>query len=270
MAFAHILVSAHHTAPQPGIEFAREKGLGFEIPALVFPNAWRPLSTTVENYQHWMSGFTGVRTVHGPVIDMNPVSVDPLIRSASRQRYQSAVEAADAMGCTTLVFHTQYTPIYPAARITEGWISALVDYWQEMQETVLAQHPGVVCVLENFLDPTPDVVLEIVSRANCPNLRACLDVGHVNLFSDVSSTRWIDELGPWLHHVHLHNNVDGDDHLAFGEGNVPLEEILETLAESRHPYQLVLELFDHEALLASHTWFEGWCQRHRVPTSVAH
>ena len=41
---------------------------------------------------------------------------------------------------------------------------------------------------------------------------------------------WIGPLAPWLRHVHLHNNSGGWDlHDPLGEGNIPMEQVLDTL-----------------------------------------
>lgn len=56
-------------------------------------------------------------------------------------------------------------------------------------------------------------------------------MGHAN--TTVSKTPpldWIAPLSPWLRHVHIHNNFgDWDLHNPLGEGNIPMEQVLDAL-----------------------------------------
>jgi sugar phosphate isomerase/epimerase len=269
VAIQRIITSGATQDPWESLAFAKAHTLGFEIPSWVSPYAWQHFQQTEASYQKACEGWDGVKTLHGPVIDMNPVSVDPLIKIASRERYQRTLELAERLGVTTVVFHTQWTPIYSSARIEAGWLSSLVDYWQETAEKTLSAYPGLTCVIENYLDASPELMATLAERINHPQVKLCLDIGHVNLFSEIPSTTWIDVFGAHLYHVHCHNNAgDGDDHNAFHEGTVPLETIFTALIESPHRYQMVLELFNHQALEQSYAWLHQWATETQLITHL--
>ena len=78
--------------------------------------------------------------------------------------------------------------------------------------------------LENTLEQTPDALARLAERlpANCG---LCFDVGHWHAMADGVNKRdleaWLDALGPFIRHLHLHDNHGrGDEHLAPGQGGI--------------------------------------------------
>ena len=51
----------------------------------------------IKKYQQALAGFKLPVTMHGPVFDVNAVSLDPEIGELSRQRYEQAIECALAL-----------------------------------------------------------------------------------------------------------------------------------------------------------------------------
>ena len=76
--------------------------------------------------------------------------------------------------------------------------------------------------MENVFDGFPDYIREVIRQVDHPSFGVCLDVGHAHAFSSIPITQWIDELGPYIRHIHIHDN-DGtrDSHLAIGAGTIP-------------------------------------------------
>ena len=108
------------------------------------------------------------------------------------------------------------------------FVAQSVAFWREFLPEV-PEHMTIA--LDNVMDPGPDMLAQIMAQGDEPRLGVCLDVGHAN--TTVSSTAvpdWIGPLAPWLRHVHLHNNSGGWDlHDPLGEGNIPMEQVLDTL-----------------------------------------
>jgi len=72
------------------------------------------------------------------------------------------------------------------------------------------------------------MLLEIAEGVNDARLRLCLDVGHVNAYSDVPVETWLRILAPHISHFHIHSNAgDADTHSAPGEGSVDVEAIMD-------------------------------------------
>lgn len=167
-------------------------------------------------------------TLHGPFLDLNPVSYDSAIAAASRTRYEGACQAAAALGAGKVVFHSCF---FPDIYYTEDWVEKNIAFWMDFAD----HHPDQTLLLENVYDKRPEPLRRIVEGANRDNFRLCFDIGHANRFSDLPVTDWVDTYGSWTAHLHVHDNKgDADSHLGLGRGNIPFEKVL-TACKKLHP-----------------------------------
>ena len=162
---------------------------------------------------------------HAPFNELCPAAIDPLAVSLARHRYAQALAAARDWGCRLLVVHTGFIPwvYYP-----EWFVEKSVEFWREF----LPQVPeGMVLCLENVMEPSPQIPVDIIRRVDDPRLRLCLDVGHVNCYSSVPISQWMAQWGDALSHLHLHNNnASMDSHGGLSRGSLPMEEIIRGIA----------------------------------------
>ena len=162
---------------------------------------------------------------HAPFNELCPAAIDPLAVKLAQHRYTQAVQAAQEWGCRKLVVHsgfipTVYFPVWFVERSVQFWRTFLVQFPVQM----------VLC-LENVMEPSPQMLVDIVRQVDDPRLRLCLDVGHANAeLSHTPVEEWVDQCRPWLSHLHLHNNEGGWDlHDALDRGTVDMEKILRSL-----------------------------------------
>lgn len=235
-----------------GIGFALENRLDYELPAFYYPENLDNGAAEIAKYNELLADFKGILSMHGPIFDTNVVSLDPEILKISRHRYLQAINIAKELGVRYLVFHTQWTPIYTAASANKQWLSKMADYWEEM----IAEHlegSHLTVLLENFLDPTPEHMMSLLSRVSSQHLKACLDTGHVNIFSEMAPIDWIRELGSQVVYIHAHNN-DGelDSHDSFEKGLIDMESFLNHLALLPQKIHLAIETNTVEGLTHSY------------------
>ena len=84
----------------------------------------------------------------------------------------------------------------------------------------------IIC-LENVMESDPAWMRDIVKEVDDPRLAICLDVGHANVCSRIPVSGWLETLGPWIRHFHIHNNDSrADTHSSLGQGNIPIEDVL--------------------------------------------
>ncbi len=237
---------------EQGIAFTIEKRLDYELPTFYFPENLDNKDVEIARYRRLLADFRGVLSMHGPIFDTNVVSLDPEIEKISKFRYMQAINVAQEMGVRYLVFHTQWTPIYPAANATKQWLAKVTDFWEQL----VAEHlegSNLTVLLENFLDPTPDTLNTLLSRIGSPHLKACLDTGHVNIFSELSPVDWIRELGSQVAYIHTHNNNgEIDSHDAFGSGLIDMDGFLNHLALLPQKVHVAIETNTLEALESSY------------------
>ena len=158
--------------------------------------------------------------LHAPFNELFPCAIDKKARALAADRYRQAIELAKTYGATKVVIHGGYNPwIYFPVWYTEQSIF----FWKEF----LQEDMGVEIVLENVLETDPQWLVDIVKGVDDPRLKLCLDIGHVNAYSEISVMDWLESWAPCLSHFHVHNN-DGsrDQHNGLDDGTIPMKELL--------------------------------------------
>ena len=200
---------------------ARRYGLGIEIAE--FCTAWNMDEQFETTHVAVTKELTGVgrRLLHAPFNELFPCAIDPKARQLAAFRFSQAAALAQAYDAGKLVLHGGFNPqmYYP-----QWYVEQSVLFWKDFLKTL---PEGLTICVENVLEPTPDMLLDIVRGVEDPRIRLCLDVGHVNAYSKIPAKTWLTECGAYLSHLHIHNN-DGtwDTHSALYEGTLPIRELM--------------------------------------------
>ena len=166
-------------------------------------------------------------SVHGPFLDLNTTSWDPLIASATMTRFEQGYRAAKILGADTIVFHSCFVPNF---NFLQGWSERVIDFYERFLD---GKDDSIRVVMENVMDPVPDGFAEVCEGIRHPAFGICLDIGHAHCYAKVPVAEWLRTLSPWIRHIHLHDN-DGtrDAHLALGQGTIPLADIAGLIPEN--------------------------------------
>lgn len=200
--------------------FAREYGFGLEIAE--YSTAWnmdRRFEVTDPRVKESLKGISR-SILHAPVNELFPCAVDEKARELAAYRYRQAIDLAKRYGSQKIVIHGGYTPwfYHPA-----WYVSQSISFWKQF----LNENPDVNIVLENVLETTPDLIVDIVEGVNDPRFQMCFDVGHINAYSYVPILDWLEACAPWVGHIHINNNNGREDgHNGLYEGSVPMKEVL--------------------------------------------
>lgn len=237
-----VLLSAGPHNIEGCVALARERMLGIEVTAFSYPDLldadWQ---ATVERYRPLLADVPGPLALHGPYFDMAPGSLDRRVNQVCMERYQHAIRVAQDLGAGIVVFHANFIASLKNASYRASWQQRNVDFWGYMAQYA-CQHDVVIAV-ENMWEFDPDIIGDVLKLVDHPNLRACLDIGHTHLFSDVPLADWLAALGPYLIHIHLNNNDDvTDTHQALQDGAIDYRAILPTLRALPNPPTLTLEM----------------------------
>ena len=202
---------------------ARRYGLGFEVTAFCMAAALED-NDAVAAVEAETAGLDRL-WLHAPFAELHPCAIDPLARDIAAQRYRQTIAMARRLGIKRIVIHDGYVPF---VYFPEWFVEQSVRFWRGFLPEV---PEDMTVALENVMDDGPDMLADIMKGVNDPRLGVCLDVGHAN--TTVSKTPlldWIAPLATWLRHVHIHNNFgEWDLHNPLGEGNIPMEQVLDTL-----------------------------------------
>lgn len=248
-----VLLSAGPRNVEDVVRLAVNYGLGVELLTFALPDIldgdWRK---TVSDMQSLLSPVRGMITLHGPFFDMAPGSFDNRINALVMDRYRQALDIAQMLGAKIVVFHANFIASLKNEDYRTGWQKRNISFFKDVAEYAAAR--GVIAAVENMWEFDPDIICDVLAGVNHPNLRACLDIGHASLFSEVPVDTWLQTVEPWLVHTHLNNNDNIlDVHRAFGDpaGVLNYNDILAKLRALPNPPSMTLEMDNTADMLAS-------------------
>ncbi len=228
-----------------------EYPVGLEVISFSIGSVLDELEDSINYYEKELGGLRGgvPLTFHGPFLDLFPGSCDERVKNLARERFEASYKAAQAFGVRQMIFHTGYIPNYYP---DQYWLLNTIEFWRDFLNDKLETHTFYI---ENVLDPDWELLKQIVDQINHPHFKVCLDVGHVNVYSQKDVSEWIKVLGERIGYVHLHNN-DGtkDSHNGLQKGTLPMREILRLLKRYAPNAHLSLEIGNERELRDSLAW----------------
>jgi sugar phosphate isomerase/epimerase len=203
----------------------------------------------IQSEQHWESRFTlhkairaqfeGPIAIHGPFLGMEYAHLDHLIRAVVHRRLDMTFDVAVKLKASRIVLHSGYTSEMDLFKLQDQWLKKNVEFWQrEIQRWADA---GILIVLENDTEKSPDLLVRLVNEVDNPFLGLCMDIGHQHMFSELDALEWVRRMDHRLSHVHLHDNDrTGDNHWSIGRGTIDFEPFYTALL--RHVPQATISL----------------------------
>jgi len=250
-----LAITTHARNIAQPLNLAREHHIGIEIQVYgydpdLLDGDWRDL---VAQHKALLRGFEGEIALHGAFYDMYSASIDRQIAALTRKRYLTNLHIAAELGARNVVFHANYLPALRHPRYLQDWTQRQVAFWSDLTDE--ARRLGLVIALENMWEPEPSIIAQVLEQVGSPHLAACLDVGHVYLYSDsLPFSAWLERLGDRLAHCHINNNRGlYDEHLPLDAegGIIDYQVILPMLRALPHPPLISLEMEDLKDLARS-------------------
>ena len=227
-------------APDAG-DLARRFGLGIEIAE--YCTAWNmddKFSETDASVSKKIDGISR-RALHAPFNELFPCAIDPIARRLAAQRYKQAIKLAADYGADRVIIHGGYNSqmYYPVWYTQQSAV-----FWREFMEEMSGDM--MIC-LENVFETEPGMIADIIRDVSDPRLRMCLDVGHVNAYSQISPLKWLEDCADIIGHFHMHNNMgDYDMHNGLNDGNIPMKELFDAADRLCPDATLTLEVLTAE------------------------
>ena len=237
-------------------QWAEQLGCGLELHTFVDPAVLAgDVAGMIAAHRRLLDNFGGAIGFHGAFYDMMSGSLDPSVVELTRQRYRQNLSVAQALKGEYVVFHANYMGSFKLINYRSGWHRRQVAFWKSF--AIETEDNGLCLLLENMWADDPAIVADILDEIDHPNLRACLDVSHVVLYSTHSVSSWIDTLQPWLYCCHLNNtNGEQDLHWPLGQGIIDYDLILDHLRRLPSPPCMTLEMPDWSTISESLGYFE--------------
>jgi len=178
-------------------------------------------------------------TFHAPFMDLRPAALDNKIRQASLERLKQVFELAPYFHPRRIVCHPSYDHRYYVS-CDDEWLAAGAATWNEL--IGLAEKAGTIIALENVYERDPYILRRLFEILASDYICFCFDTGHFNVFSRTPLKLWMQVLGDYLGHVHLHDNHGkADEHLPVGCGTFPFDEFFRMLQEIKAQPLITLE-----------------------------
>ncbi|MBQ9245237.1 sugar phosphate isomerase/epimerase [bacterium] len=249
--------SAKNTIKE-SVLLANELNTGIEISRIpLYKDKNMTVDSTIDFLQSELNGFEGKRTLHAMFSDVNISSRDWELREIAQKRFIQSFQVGKAIGADTILFHTgnKGTKHYGSIKsFKKNFVLFWNDFVKEFEKS------GIIAVVENVFETTPNYCLELFNSINSPNFKLALDTGHVNLYAhDTTVTEWLKAYNSNLYHMHLHNNFrENDDHSNLENGTLNFKEIFETIKELNIEPSCVLEMFTEEDIRKSVELFDKY------------
>lgn len=189
----------------------------------------------------------GLKTIlHAPYVNFHPGSPVPQLRKMTIKLLEQSLLLAERVSASKIVFHPGLAPDSTALQ-QSIWLENSLELWPNYISWAEQNH-CTFCI-ENIYESSPQPLLRLVSAIDSPRFGHVFDIGHWNIFSGQRLTDWLIQMGPYLQHLHLHDNHgDTDDHLAIGLGTVPFAELFSWLEKTAIEPSITLENHNLRAL----------------------
>ena len=185
-------------------------------------------------------------TIHGPFMDLNPGSAEPLLRDATAHRYRQALDAAAILKPRVMVLHPGYDK-WRYGGMQETWLGHAIDTFRMVAER--AEAIGCTIAVENIFEEEPSTLRALLEGIDSPRIRHCFDVGHWNLFGKVGMEEWFAQLGGFIAETHIHDNFgEKDDHAPIGEGNIDFDLYFRLMKTYAPDATYTIEAHDRQAV----------------------
>ena len=164
---------------------------------------------------------------HAPFMDLRPGALDDKIRQTSVDRIKQVFDLAPYFKPLKIICHASFDERYYVFG-DDLWLESSIKTWREL--IALAEDHKTIIALENIYEKDPGILRRLFEVLSSESICFCFDTGHFNVFSYEPLSVWLEELGQYLGHLHLHDNLGhGDEHLPVGSGTFPFTEFFQNL-----------------------------------------
>jgi sugar phosphate isomerase/epimerase len=202
-------------------------------------------------------------TLHAPFVGFTPGSADPAEQQKSMALALDALKLAKQLRAVKIVFHPSI-PRNKEGFSIETWLEFNLRFWPALIKQ--AERIDCVLCLENIYEAAPDPLLTLFKAFDSNYFKHVFDLGHWHIFGETALSEWISATADYLSHIHLHDNSGRrDEHLALGQGTLPLDQFFSHLGEQRRSLTYTLENRNLEDIAISLDQLLPYLNREKMP-----
>ncbi|HZH92485.1 MAG TPA: sugar phosphate isomerase/epimerase family protein [Tissierellaceae bacterium] len=217
------IVNCISTIRELDVEDLNAAGCGVELQDFVEPNlSENDMKKLINEYKRSLREIKGIKSMHGPFLDLKPASPDKEIRRVSQIKYRRTLEIAHELDVDYVVFHSQINPYLNQPFLRDLNNRQAAAFWRALMD--VTPYKGEV-VIENVFEESPYMLRDLIDAIGHERISINLDIGHSNL-GYTSLKDWIHVLADRLSYMHVHGNSGFED-----QHIVPSDEKLDSLLE---------------------------------------
>lgn len=226
----------------------KEYNVGLEVVQFASPYILDDKERYLQTYKDEIKDIYGKTniSIHGPYADLSVGSRDKDIVKVTKKRLNEGYNIAKELGAKKIVYHNGYTP---NTYTKKEWINNATIFWNDF---LADKDDNIDIHIENTMEKDYLFIKELVDNVNHKNFSICLDIGHVNVFSNISVNEWLEGLGDRIKHFHIHNNYGSkDSHSSIESGNINIIELIKYINKNLKNSSISLEIVDTNELINS-------------------
>ena len=193
-------------------------------------------------------------TVHAPFMDVNIAALQDKSRLNSIEQIKSSIDLANKIDAEAVVVH----PGLATFLANKYFLDRVYELANESIEKIgdYGRNLGVLTTIENM--PAFDGMIyqdmnDLDELLTSLDMYMTLDIGHANHVGYTPDGMIFDS----IKHIHMHDNFGDDDaHLAFGEGSIDLNDIVNRLEKKNYDGTYIIEVNDMDSIKKSYEYMK--------------
>ena len=193
-------------------------------------------------------------TIHAPFMDVNIAALGSKSRANSIEQIKDSVDLANQIDAKVVVVHPGLIPFLAREmpeevyKICDNSIKEIGDYSYDLGvNTTIENMPAFEAMIYQDMNRLNETLVEF-------DMGMTFDIGHAHHSGISPDEMYFDS----IKHIHAHDNMgDDDSHLALGEGNIQLKDIITTFENKKYDGIYMIEVNNKDSIKKSLEFFKN-------------
>ena len=193
-------------------------------------------------------------TIHAPFMDVNIAALGSKSRANSIEQIKDSIDLANQIDAKVVVVHPGLIPFLAREmpeevyKVSDNSIKEIGDYSQDSGvNTTIENMPAFETMIYQDMNRLNETLVEF-------DMGMTFDIGHAHHSGISPDETYFDS----IKHIHAHDNMgDEDSHLALGEGNIQLKDIITTFENKKYDGIYMIEVNNKDSIKKSLEFFKN-------------
>ena len=195
-----------------------------------------------------LNSFNLKYTIHAPFMDVNIASLSTKSRANSIAQIKDSVNLAGEIDAKIVVVHPGLVPFLLKDQpdkiygVANNSIKEIGEYSHDLGvDTTIENMPNFESMIYQDMKKLNETLVEF-------DMGMTFDIGHANHSGISPNEMYFDS----IKHMHAHDNFgDDDSHLPLGEGNIQLNDIINTFESKNYDGIYIIEVNNKDSIKKS-------------------